>query len=167
MARVAVTGGSGKLGRAVVDELLAHGYEVFNLDRAPSKDEKAPFIRVDLTDYGQTVQALTRIDGRHDGVDGVVHLAAIPAPGITADSVTFTSNITCTYNVFSAARIAGIRNLVWASSETLLGLPFDIPPPYLPVDEAYPVRPESSYSLAKDLEEEMAGSSAGGTRSSK
>jgi nucleoside-diphosphate-sugar epimerase len=49
-----------------------------------------------------------------------------------------------------------IRNLVWASSETLLGLPFDTPPPYAPVDEAYPVRPETTYALAKALEEEMA-----------
>ena len=60
------------------------------------------------------------------------------------------------YNVFAAARHAGIRNIVWASSETLLGLPFDTPPPYVPLDEDYPVRPETAYSLAKALDEEMA-----------
>ena len=58
--------------------------------------------------------------------------------------------------MFLAARQAGIRNVVWASSETVLGLPFDVPPPYLPVDEEYTVRPESTYSLGKAVEEEMA-----------
>jgi len=61
-----------------------------------------------------------------------------------------------TYNVFQAARRAGIKKLVYASSETVLGLPFDIDPPYLPVDEEYPARPESTYSLVKHLEEQMA-----------
>jgi UDP-glucose 4-epimerase len=45
---------------------------------------------------------------------------------------------------------------VWASSETVLGLPFRTPPPYIPVDEEYPARPESTYSLVKHLEEQMA-----------
>ena len=68
--RVAVTGGSGKLGRAVVDELLAHEYEVVNLDLVPSADPRAAFTRVDFTDFGQTLQALTAIDGRYEGVSG-------------------------------------------------------------------------------------------------
>ena len=58
--------------------------------------------------------------------------------------------------MFSAARRAGITNVVWASSETVLGLPFETPPPYVPVDEEYAVRPESTYSLGKAVEEEMA-----------
>ena len=45
---------------------------------------------------------------------------------------------------------------MWASSETVLGLPFETPPPYIPVDEEYHPRPESTYSLVKTLEEEMA-----------
>jgi nucleoside-diphosphate-sugar epimerase len=61
-----------------------------------------------------------------------------------------------TYNVFEAARQLGIKNIVWASSETVLGLPFATPPPYVPVDEEYPGRPESAYSLSKLLGEEMA-----------
>ena len=156
MARVAVTGGSGKLGRAVVDELVGHGYDVVNLDRVPPREERCPFTRIDLTDYGQTVEALTAIDARYRGVDAVVHLAAIPGPGVAANAATFTNNITATYNVFNAARAAGITTVVWASSETLLGLPFDTPPPYIPVDEGYPARPETAYALAKHLEEQMA-----------
>jgi nucleoside-diphosphate-sugar epimerase len=157
--RVAVTGGSGKLGRAVVAELLEHGYEVHNLDQNPPPAHLRPhsaFTRVDLTDYGQTVEALTAIDDRHHGLDAVVHLAAVPGPGVATNAATFANNIACTYNVFAGARQAGIRNVVWASSETVLGLPFETPPPYIPVDEEYPARPESSYSLAKHLDEQMA-----------
>ena len=152
MSRIAVTGGSGKLGRAVVADLLAHGNEVVNLDIAAPR----PALKIDLTDYGQTVEALTRIDDRYDRIDAVVHLAAIPAPGLVPNATTFQQNITATYNVFSAARLAGITNVVWASSETVLGLPFATPPPYIPVDENYPARPESTYSLVKHLEEQMA-----------
>ena len=161
MTRVAVTGGSGKLGRAVVRDLLAHGYQVVNLDRVSSPDthpENYSFTRIDFTDFGQTFEALHAIDDRYDAIDAVVHLAAIPAPGLTANAATFTNNLTSTHHVFSAARAVGIRSIVWASSETVLGLPFTPadPPPYLPVDEDYPPRPNSSYSLAKTLEEEMA-----------
>lgn len=155
-ARVAVTGASGKLGRAVVRDLLEHGWDVIALDRTPPAERNCPFVQVDLTDYGQTIQALTGVDDRHDGVDAVVHLAAIPAPGLLPNSATFANNITASYNVFASARAAGIRNVVWASSETVLGLPFDTPPPYIPVDEEYAARPESSYSLGKHLEEQLA-----------
>jgi UDP-glucose 4-epimerase len=58
--------------------------------------------------------------------------------------------------VFTAARESGIRNVVWASSETVLGLPFTTPPPYLPVDEEYAPRPESTYAMVKALEEATA-----------
>ncbi|OZM80947.1 NAD(P)-dependent oxidoreductase [Pseudonocardia sp. MH-G8] len=157
MTTVAVTGSSGKLGRHVVHHLQEHGYRVVALDRVPDPGSAAAVsVRVDLTDHGQVVEALTAVDDRHDGLDAVVHLAAIPAPGLTTNAATFSNNITATYNVFAAARTAGIRNIVWASSETVLGLPFDTAPPYIPVDEGYPVRPESTYSLVKSLEEEMA-----------
>lgn len=157
MTTVAVTGSSGKLGRHVVRDLQEHGYRVVALDRVPDPASPAAVqVRLDLTDYGQVVEALSGVDDRHDGVDAVVHLAAIPAPGLTTNSATFANNAPSTYNVFAAARAAGIRNVVWASSETVLGLPFDTPPPYIPVDEEYTPRPESTYSLVKTLEEEMA-----------
>jgi len=160
--RVAVTGGSGKLGRTVVAVLGQAGHEVVSLDSA---GQRGPgFVRVDLTNYGETIDA---IFGENDpsagpgqaakpAYDALVHLAAIPAPGILSDVATFHNNILSTFNVFQAARRAGIRNIVYASSETTLGLPFDEPPPYVPVDEDYPARPESVYSLVKHLEEQMA-----------
>jgi nucleoside-diphosphate-sugar epimerase len=152
MTRVAVTGGNGKLGRAVVAHLTEHGYEVVNLDITG----RPPQTRIDLTDYGQTAEALTGIDDRYGSIDAVVHLAAIPAPGLVPNAATFHNNMLSTFNVFQAAKLAGITNVVWASSETVLGLPFTTPPPYIPVDEEYPARPESTYSLVKHLEEQMA-----------
>jgi nucleoside-diphosphate-sugar epimerase len=156
MARVVVTGGSGKLGRACVRDLLEHGYEVINVDWAPSDDDRAPLVRADLTDFGQTIEVLSEIDDRYDTIDAVVHLAAIPAPGLAPNHEIFRVNTLSTYNVFEAARRLGVDNVVWASSETVLGLPFDTPPPYIPVDEAYAARPESAYSLSKEVGERMA-----------
>ncbi|GAA2515923.1 MULTISPECIES: NAD-dependent epimerase/dehydratase family protein [Streptomyces] len=153
---IAVTGAAGKLGRAVVEDLRRAGHVVFALDRIRFPDTAAESTVIDMTDYGQVVEAFTGVDARPRGIDAVVHLAAIPGPGLAANAALFTNNITSTYNVFSAARLAGITTIVWASSETVLGIPFETAPPYLPVDEEYAARPESSYSLGKALEETMA-----------
>lgn len=152
--RIALTGSSGKLGTVVARELRAAGYDVIGIDVVGTRGPD--FVQVDLTDYGQVVDALTAVGDRHDGFDAVVHLGAIPAPGIRSDVATFHNNMTATFNVFWAAVRLGIRRLVYASSETVLGLPFDVPPPYIPVDEEYDVLPQSTYSLGKSLEEEMA-----------
>jgi nucleoside-diphosphate-sugar epimerase len=156
MARVVVTGGAGKLGRACVDELIRHGWDVVVFDRVHPPSVGAVFVPIDLTDYGQVLDAMLGVEERYDRLDAVVHLAAVPAPGRVADHLTFMNNMGCTWNVFSAARRAAVTNIVWASSETVLGLPFDTQPPYIPVDEGYPPRPESTYSLVKTLEEAMA-----------
>jgi nucleoside-diphosphate-sugar epimerase len=148
--RIAVTGGSGKLGAVVVDYLRDAGHYILSLDRVGTRGEG--FLAVDFTDYGQVVDAL------HEGgsFDAVVHLAAIPAGGIAPEVATFENNMSATFNVFQAARRAGIATIVYASSETLLGIPFDIDPPYVPLDEEYESRPESMYAVVKHLEEELA-----------
>src|ERR1700712_447088 len=158
MTHIVVTGGSGKLGRAVVADLVDSGYQVTNLDRRPPVDQPGGYVQVDFTNYGQVLAALLGGDDKYNSVDVVVHLAAIPAPGLTTNAATFANNITSSHHVFAAARAAKIKTIVWASSETVLGLPFgpDAPPPYIPVDEEYHPRPSSSYSLSKTLEEEMA-----------
>lgn len=152
--RIALTGGAGKLGKHVLHRLRDDGHTVVVLDRAG--DRRAGTVTCDLTDHGQVADVLHGVEDRVDGFDAVVHLAAIPAPGLAPDALTFHNNILSTYNVFQAARRAGITRVVYASSETVLGLPFDTPPPYIPVDEQYPARPESTYSLVKHLEEQMA-----------
>ena len=152
--KIAVTGGSGKLGRHVVRRLADDGHQVLTLDRAGARGPGQ--VVVDLRNYGQVLDVFLGLDDRHSGFDAVVHLGAIPAPGLVPDAATFENNMLSTYNVFQAARRAGIKRLVYASSETVLGLPFDADPPYIPVDEEYPARPESTYSLVKVLEEQMA-----------
>jgi nucleoside-diphosphate-sugar epimerase len=154
--RILVTGGSGKLGRATVADLLDHGHDVWNADLSPPREPAGRFTRVDLTDFGQVYELFRGMDEGWESIHGVVHLAAIPGPAQMPNAALFANNIQGSYNVFSAARHARVRNIVWASSETLLGLPFETPPPYVPVDEDYPVRPETAYSLAKALDEEMA-----------
>jgi nucleoside-diphosphate-sugar epimerase len=157
MAKVLVTGGSGKLGRAVLRDLVAHGYDVLNIDRQALPEPICPSVRIDLTNFGEVASAiLGGVDERKGPFDAVVHLAAIPAPGLAANARTFANNVPTTYNVFEASRLAGIKNIVFASSETVLGLPFETPPPYAPVDEEYYPRPETAYSLGKLLDETMA-----------
>ena len=150
MTRVIVTGGSGKVGRTTVRRLVSAGYEVVNVDVAPSPDPVAPFLRVDLTDQGQVFDALK-------GAESVVHLAAISAPRLATDEVTFRTNVSSTWNVFSAAVTLGLQRVVWASSETVLGLPFDrVTPAYAPIDESHTRYPETAYALSKVTGEDMA-----------
>lgn len=158
VGRVLVTGAQGKLGRAVVSHLRSLGVSVLATDRpgGDAREITGEFVAADLTDYGQVRDLVGGAVDEHAAVDAVVHLAAVPAPGLLTNAATFANNATATYNVFAACRAAGVRRIVWASSETVLGLPFDSPPPYAPVDEDYAPRPESTYSLVKVLEEEMA-----------
>lgn len=143
MQKVVVTGGSGKAGRAVVADLVAHGYTVTNVDSAASRNPDEPTLIADLTDLGQTIEALHR-------ADAVIHLAAIPAPNVLPDGETFRVNMMSTYNVFSAAAQLGLEKVVWASSETLIGIPFEREQPrYAPIDEDHPRLPEFHYALSK------------------
>ena len=146
--KVVVTGASGKAGRAVVRDLVEHDHEVHAIDVvAPAEPATASFL-ADVTDFGQTVESLS-------GADAVVHLAAIPASGIHTEETTFRTNMLSTFNVFEAAQILELERVVWASSETILGLPFDNElPPYAPLDETQPPLPQSSYALSKLLAEE-------------
>ena len=150
MSRIVVTGGSGKAGRATVDSLQAAGFDVVNVDISASLHPDEPTLVADLSDYGQTIEALS-------GADAVVHLAAVPAPNILTQSETFRINTMSTYNVFAACAQLGIGRVVWASSETLIGIPLqDQPPQFAPIDETHPRLPEFHYALSKLVGEEMA-----------
>lgn len=147
--RVTVTGASGKAGFAIANHLVDRGYDVLATDvTAPRSGLKCRFLRADLTEYGEAVEVL-------NGQDAVVHMANIPANGIYTEPHTFNVNTVMNANVFQAAGSLGLQRVVWASSETTLGLPFD-PPLYAPVDEDHYPHPNSTYALSKVLTEEMA-----------
>jgi nucleoside-diphosphate-sugar epimerase len=160
---IIVTGGSGKVGRACVKDLMEHGYKVASIDMArpaglsnPPKPTDVNFTRADITDFGEVMAAFSGINTRvEEAVTGIVHLGAIASPGEAADHVIFEVNTVSTYNVFEAARRLGIRNVVWASSETVYGIPYPGGPLYVPVDEEIEL-PQWSYSLSKLMGEKMA-----------
>jgi nucleoside-diphosphate-sugar epimerase len=148
--KVVVTGGSGKAGRATVRDLLEHGYDVLNVDIAPPREQVSRYLAADLMQLGEVVEAL-------HGADAVVHLAANPNPQGWTEERMFRHNTTTTYNMFRAATVLGLKRVVWASSETTLGLPFEREQPrYAPIDEEHPLFPESSYALSKVISEELA-----------
>ena len=159
--RVCVTGATGKAGRAAVRELREHGYDVVATDAVVrAGDERGSVLRADLTDYGQATEVLR-------GTDAVVHLANIPAPGLATPAVTFNANVSMNFNVFHAAAALGLQTVVWASSETTLGLPFGggpeqipgaagQPPRYAPVDEDHFPVPTTTYALSKVASETVA-----------
>jgi len=147
--RIVVTGGSGKAGRWVVRDLREGGHDVLNVDVTHDGSAHGQCVLADLTDIGQCHEVVA-------GADAVVHLAAIPAPEIRPPGETFRNNAMSTYNVFAASVERGVGRVVWASSETVLGLPFDDAPAFAPIDETHPPRPETSYALSKLVGETMA-----------
>ena len=161
MARtVCVTGAAGKVGRYAVRDLLDHGYRVVATDVVPHPPTlPAPwsrpdftYLRADLEDYGDTVDLL-------GGVDAVVHLANVPAPDLVPPARTFDRNVLMNSNVFLAAAQLRLSRVVWASSETTLGLNFGDPgraPRYVPLDEDHYPHPTTTYSLSKVVGETTA-----------
>ena len=158
--RICVTGATGKAGRAAVRELREHGYQVVATDaRVSGDDVRTGVLRADLRDYGQATEVLR-------GADAVVHLANIPAPGLSTPAVTFNDNVTMNFNVFHAAAAVGLSRVVWASSETTLGLPFGLGAEqvpgapgelrYAPVDEDHFPYPSTTYALSKVASETVA-----------
>lgn len=151
--KVLVTGSSGAVGRYVVEELRAH-HEVVQYDLAPPHQQGPGlprYVRGDILDLGTLVWAM-------QGAEGVVHLAAIPSPSQDSPARVIQVNVNGTYCVLEAARLAGVRRVVIASSDSTLGFVFrqrDFLPEYLPIDEQHPLRPQDAYSLSKVLDEEM------------
>lgn len=148
--RIVVTGGSGKAGRWTVQRLREAGHDVLNVDQKHDGSGHGLCLVADLSDPGQAYEAI-------GGAEAVVHLAAIPAPDIRPAAETFRINMLSTWNVFAAAEAHHVSRVVYASSETVLGLPFDEPPAFAPIDESHPSRPESSYALSKVAGETIAG----------
>jgi len=167
MKRIIVTGGSGKIGAWILKELLDTGHEVLNVDLKPAADPRCRTLIADLTDSGQAFGAIgvyTGIDElqpslRAQPVDVLVHFAAIPRVQLVPDAEVFRINTTSTYNVMEAAVRAGIRKVVFASSEATYGVVFaeeQLDPEYFPVDEEHPTVPMDAYGLSKVVNERTA-----------
>lgn len=156
MKKIAVTGGTGSpergIGAVIVKKLIDQGYEVVNLDIAAPREDISEFRHVDLTHYGNTFANL-------HGCDAVVHLAANANPDFDhfTGAQRFHTNTMATYNVFQASIALGMKKVVWASSETVLGFPFeDKVPPVLPTHDDDPAIPTGSYGMSKAVCETLA-----------
>ncbi|EDY44096.1 UDP-glucose 4-epimerase [Streptomyces sp. SPB074] len=158
-----VTGATGDIGRAVVADLLAHGYRVVGADlRAPDAETGcAAFAAGNLADAGTVsgVYDTLQATAGDSPVAGVVHLAAYPAPGIVSEDETLRSNVLAAYLVLQEAGRRGIPRVVAASSLSAVGLAWadrDLHPVYVPVDEEHPNLTVDSYGLSKVMSEEAA-----------
>ncbi|SEE71048.1 NAD-dependent epimerase/dehydratase family protein [Jiangella alba] len=150
--KVLVTGGSGRLGTAVVDGLLASGHEVVSVDRRAPDRHRGQWFAADLTVADEARWALAQVRP-----DAVVHLAAIAVPFSRPEPEILRVNAALAHHVCAAALDAGVRGVVVASSPTVVGYgaPAGWVPSYLPIDEAHPVRPWHAYGLSKLVAEQV------------
>src|SRR6266498_138807 len=152
--KIAVTGGTGRVGRAIVEMALADGYEVISIDQTPPANNisqpNLSFIQADLTDYHAFVQAIR-------DCDALIHMAAIAAPGHHPDSQVHNNNVVTSYNALRAAVEVGITRVCQASSVNATGLAYSRWPhfDYFPLDEGHPTYNEDPYSLSKWICEEQ------------
>lgn len=158
--KIAVTGGSGSIGRAVIGEALAEGHSIVSIDRNPPPAEagESPslgFVTADMGDYEALVEAF-------EGCDGVVHMAAIPTPFRHPDHIVHNNNVVASYNALRAAAELGIRRVCQASSVNAIGLSFSRKAhfDYFPIDEQHPNHNEEPYGLSKWICEQQADSFA-------
>jgi nucleoside-diphosphate-sugar epimerase len=143
--RIAVTGGSGGVGRWVVRCLIERGYSVVNLDRVIGDDDRAEFVDCDIRERS-AIEPVLR------GCDSVVHLAEIPSAGcpFPKDEI-YWNNTRAASVVLQAAADLQLRHAVYASTAQVYGSWGDehVTPVRLPIDEEYPVNPRNVYSVSK------------------
>lgn len=153
MKRILVTGADGSIGRAAVTGLQAAGYDVTGLslryDHASTAD------RAIVGDARSAVDVLNALEG----VDAVLHLAAIPHPSLGTPEEVFENNVAATFNVLAQAGQRHIRRVVIASSINAFGVPMnvnDVEPAYYPLDEEVDADIADAYSLSKSVDEQSA-----------
>jgi UDP-glucose 4-epimerase len=153
--RIALTGGSGLVGRAIMREALAQGHTIVSIDRVGLETKSADGISVtaDVTDYGALLDAMT-------GCDALIHMAAIPKPFRDPDHIVHNNNVVGSYNALRAAAEHGITRVCQASSVNAIGLSYSRAPrfDYFPLDEAHPNHAEDAYALSKWICEQQADS---------
>ncbi|MFK7800225.1 MAG: NAD-dependent epimerase/dehydratase family protein [Anaerolineae bacterium] len=144
--KIAVTGGNGRIGQAVIELALSQGHTTVNIDRVQSDTEMSgvTYLQIDSTDYEAVENAL-------QGCDALIHLAAIAAPGRHPDQIVHNNNVVSSYNALRAAAEVGIKRVCQASSINAIGGAYSRWPhyDYLPVDEKHPTYNEDPYSLSK------------------
>lgn len=164
--RVVVTGGSGQVGRHVIDQLLLHGHHVLNLDLVPGPST-VHTIRVDLTRSGDVFNAISSHFNLTEPLpvqpfsipDVVLHLAGHARNMLVPDNETFQANIAASYNVLEAACKLGVKKIICASSICVYGVTYangDIDFASFPVDETVHVTPMDAYALSKRCTEVLA-----------
>lgn len=145
VGRVAITGGSGRFGRFVVDE-ISKIYDVTVIDKVePRRDVR--FMAADVLDQVAVAAAVA-------GHDAVIHLAGIDSGVKVPEHDYFETNVQGTWNVLAAAEAAGVRKSVVCGSIAAYGLEAVKPrrvPDYLPFDEDHPLRPDVAYDLSKQV----------------
>ncbi|MFN8482429.1 MAG: NAD(P)-dependent oxidoreductase [Anaerolineae bacterium] len=157
--RIAVTGGSGRIGRAITRMALADGHSVVSIDRVhPGHDSDNPnlvYVDADMVDYTATENALR-------GCDGLIHMAAIPSPHGHPAHIVHNNNVVGSYNALTAAVEVGITHVCQASSVNATGAAYSRRPryDYFPLDEEHPTYNEDPYSLSKWICEEQGDSIA-------
>jgi nucleoside-diphosphate-sugar epimerase len=157
MRRVLVTGSSGHLGSHVLPVLADDGWSVTALVAGPTpgsgpREYADRVVEGNAADPDVARRAVA-------GADAVVHLAAIPAPGLAAAHVVFGQNSLATFCILDAAAEAGVGRAVVASSIAAMGLsfsPYGAQPPYLPIDEDVPTQAADPYALSKLADEATA-----------
>jgi nucleoside-diphosphate-sugar epimerase len=155
--RIAVTGGSGEMGRALIPYLAQQGHSVVSLDRSlpqpvyPPINLLARYMVADMRNFGELVAAF-------QGCEAVIHLAAHATPLAAPDPVVYADNTIGSYNALSAAAALGIKRVCLASSINAIGGVFSRSPryDYFPVDEQHPTYAEDPYALSKWVLEQQA-----------
>jgi nucleoside-diphosphate-sugar epimerase len=147
-----VTGGAGRVGRAVSERLVRNGWEVRVIGvEMGVQIPGAEYSQCDITDY-------THLREQMRGCQVVAHLAAIPNPRGVPGPEVFRINVAGTFNVFEAAAAEGVRRVVQASSINAMGCAWgtaDVAPAYFPIDEAHPANTTDPYSFSKSAVEDI------------
>lgn len=144
--KIAITGGSGGIGRAITEQALARGDSIVSIDRAePTERHKGvEYVLAETSDYDALVKAFK-------GCDAMIHMAAIPSPFRQPDHVVHNNNVVGSYNAMRAAIENGIMRICQASSVNAIGLSYSREAhfDYLPLDEEHPNHTEEPYGLSK------------------
>jgi UDP-glucose 4-epimerase len=138
--RVIVTGGSGFIGRHVVSELSDDGADVRVVDLQPHPDPDVDIVQGDIADPAILQQAFD------DGIDSVVHLAAVTSVlrSLEHPGLTYSTNVAGTHAVLEASRAAGVTSLAFASTNAVTG-PMEEPA----ITERATLRPLTPYGATK------------------